>query len=135
MKKLLTILALVAVVTACGHKKNNTTQVEQTDFNLDKEQVAVLYFHSNHRCATCMAVENVTKEALSENYKDSIPFYSIDITDDKNQSIVKDYAVAGQTLLVVKNDKKINLTSNAFMYARSKPEKVKEEIKTTIDSL
>lgn len=135
MKKLLTLLTLIALLSACGQKKSNTNETKQLDLNLDKEKVTVLYFHSNHRCATCMAVENTTKEALAEYYQDSVPFYSIDMTSDEAKDLIAEYKIAVQTLLIVKGDVHKNLTNNAFMYARSNPDKVKKEIKTTIDSL
>ena len=137
MKHILLILALTFAFTACGHKNKAAegTTVAQQEINIDKNQTTVIYFHSNHRCATCMAVENVTKEALKENYKGAIPFFSVDMTLEENKALMKTYSIGVQSLIVVKNDTKIDLTSEAFMYARSKPEKVKGSLKTSIDSL
>lgn len=133
MKKLLSLISLVLILTACGSKGNKTTEAiaSNKSIAIDAAQTTVLYFHSNHRCATCMAVENVAKESLNEN----MPFYSIDITLDENKELVKQYGVAGQTLLIVKGEQKINVTNEAFMYARSQPEKVKAKIQSAIASL
>jgi len=47
----------------------------------------------------------------------------------------EELGVSGQTLLIVSGDIKINITNEAFMYARSKPEKLKQVIKEKIDPL
>lgn len=134
MKQIITTLTLLLLLTACGNKKKNDTTTP-LDISIENGQTAVLYFHSNHRCATCMAVENTTKEAIEENYKDEVPFYSIDITTSEAKALMQQYNIAVQTLLIVKDDKRENITSHAFMYARSKPEKVKENITSILESL
>lgn len=55
--------------------------------------------------------------------------------DKKSKELMKKLKVGGQTLLFVRGEKKVNLTAYAFMNARSKPEKFKAKIKSTIDSL
>jgi thioredoxin-related protein len=137
MKNILLILALTFAFTACGNKNKTADKDTETqqEISIDKSQTTVIYFHSNHRCATCLAVENITKEALKENYKEAIPFFSIDMTLEENKALMKTYSIGVQTLIVVKKDTRIDLTSEAFMYARSKPEKVKGSLKASIDSL
>lgn len=136
MKHILLVLALTFAVTSCGNKNKaaESTANTQQEITIDKNQTTVIYFHSNHRCATCMAVENVTKEAV-DTYKGKVPFYSVDMTLDENKALMKSYNIGVQSLIVVNNDQKLDLTSEAFMYARSKPEKVKDKVKSTIDSL
>ena len=41
----------------------------------------------------------------------------------------------GQRLLIISGNNRIDLTDVAFMYARNNPEKLKAEIKKTIDTL
>lgn len=95
----------------------------------------VYYFHSTARCITCQTVEKVTKEAVKEFYGDKVSFLSVNNDDKTNESLMKKYRVSGQTLLIVKGDKVVNLTNDAFMNARTKPEKLKAKIKSTVDSL
>ena len=97
--------------------------------------VQVYYFHATRRCATCEAVEKVTKETLTENYGAKVPFQSINREEEKENPLVKKYEISGQTLLVVKGDQVVNLTNDAFMYARTSPDKLKAKIKETIDAL
>lgn len=104
------------------------------------EKVEVYYFHNTRRCATCQAVEDVTKSSLKELYpeklkKGELIFQSLDIEEDENEALAKKLNVSGQTLLVVKNGKKKDLTNDAFMYARNSPEKLKEKIKKAIGTI
>ncbi len=97
--------------------------------------VEVYYFHATHRCETCMAVEEVTKEALKQYYGDQVIFKSINSEEDKNNPLIKKYKVSGQTLLVTKGDKSEDLTNFAFMNARTRPDNLKVKIKETVDKM
>lgn len=139
MKSILLVITLALALTACGNKNKSTESAENTtiasqEINIDENQTTVIYFHSNHRCATCMAVENITKEAV-DTYKGKVPFHSVDITLEENKALMSHYKIGGQSLVVVNKDQKIDITNEAFMYARSSPEKVKSRVTTTIDSL
>ena len=108
--------------------------------NITSEKVEVYYFHNTRRCATCQAVEEVTKSSLEDLYpeqfkKGEVTFQSINIEDDDNEALARDLNVSGQTLLVVKSGKKKDLTNDAFMYARSNPDKLKEKIKKAIGTI
>lgn len=97
--------------------------------------VEVYYFHATHRCETCMAVEEVTKEALKQYYGDQIVFKSINSEKDKNNPLIQKYKVSGQTLLITKGNKSEDLTNFAFMNARTRPDNLKAKIKETIDKM
>ncbi len=97
--------------------------------------VEVYYFHATNRCVTCQAVESVTKETLKQFYGDQIVLKSINQDEDKTNPLIKKHKIAGQTLLVLKGDKAVNLTNYAFMNARNNPDKLKEKIKETIDKM
>jgi len=104
------------------------------------EKVKVYYFHNERRCATCNAVEEVTKTALNEYYPEQVKagvvtFQSINIEDDENKSLAKELRISGQTLLIITDGKKKDLTNDAFMYARSNPDKLREKIRKTIGTI
>mgnify|MGYP003807699719 CR=1 FL=1 len=82
-----------------------------------------------------MAIENVTKEALAEMYGNKVNFTSLNLDESEGELKGKELQVSGQTLIIVSENKKINLTNEAFMNARSNPEKLKEVIKANIDPL
>ena len=59
----------------------------------------------------------------------------MNIEDDTNKSIARELNVSGQTLLIVIDGKKNDLTNDAFMYARTNPNKLKEKIQKTIGTI
>ena len=131
MKKILFALILLFTVASCGHK-DKIAETTVAAVNIDKSKSAVIYFHSNHRCATCMAVEDVAKKSVLDT---DVPFYSVDIALESSKALMKEYNIGTQTLLITKGDEQQNHTSSAFMYARSKPEKVVKELQTAIANL
>ena len=131
----LSLLALVTfsllTISCSGRSKKDDKQA--TTSTSDKTEV--YYFHATRRCATCQAVETITKEALQEYYGDQIVFQSLNFEEEQNKAIVDKFQISGQSLLIVKGDKKTDITGNAFMNARTSPEKLKAKIKSVIDPL
>ncbi|PLW95736.1 MAG: hypothetical protein C0591_10435 [Marinilabiliales bacterium] len=140
MKKM-SLLAAIMLFTAswfaCSAqeaKAEDNTKVAATD------KVEVYYFHNTRRCATCEAVEAVTKSALEETYPEqmkngTMTFQSLNVEEESNEPLARELHVSGQTLLIVKDGKQKDLTNDAFMYARSNPDKLKEKIVNTITKL
>lgn len=107
---------------------------------VSSEIVEVYYFHNTRRCATCQAVEEVTIEALNEYYPEqmkagNVSFQSLNLEEDKNEPLAKELQISGQTLLIVKDGKKKDLTNDAFMYATSSPDKLKTKIHKAIGTI
>lgn len=97
--------------------------------------IDVYYFHGTHRCTTCNAVEKVTRETLKQFYGDKLVLQSLNREEAKNSALVKKFQVSGQTLLIVKGDKKVDLTNLAFMNAERSPYRLKAKIRETIDQM
>lgn len=103
-------------------------------------KIEVYYFHYTRRCITCNAVEDVTKKTLAELYpeqqkKHTIVFASVNLDDATSKAVAEKCQAEGQGLILLANGKRIDLTDKGFMYAKSKPEKLKEELKKAIDTL
>lgn len=106
----------------------------------DTKQVDVFYFHFSRRCATCLNLEKVAKESVETLYpeqvkKGEITFQSVDLDEDAGEALGKKYNIEGQTLIVICGDKRVDLTDKGFLYANSKPEKLKEEIKKAVEEV
>jgi len=143
MKKLLSTLSLVlfmGIVTVSAQCCNGVTadisaSSTATCSELQKSgEVKIYYFHFTRRCETCLAVESVTEEAIREYYGDKVSFESINIEKEKENPMVKKYKISGSTLLIVKGSIKEDMTSDAFMNARTNPDKFKSKLKSTIDA-
>lgn len=101
----------------------------------DAENVNVYYFHFSRRCATCMAVESVSQEAVKELYGEKVNFAGYNLDDAAGEKMGKQLNVSGQALLIIKGDTKIDITNEGFMNARSNPDKLKQIIKEKVDPL
>ncbi len=97
--------------------------------------VEVYYFHYTRRCATCNAVEKVSKETVAEFPGNKVTFADFNLDKQEGKAKGKELGVSVQTLLIVAGDKKINITNEGFMNARSNPEKLKAVIKEKIEPL
>lgn len=134
---LLTMLFVGLTVISC----NSTTDTsEKAATTVEKADVMVYYFHYTRRCATCNAVEEVTRLALNEYFKDKvqdgeIAFQSINIEEKEGETTANKLEIAGQALIVLKGEKVTDLTEKAFLYAVSEPEKLKAEVKTAVDAV
>lgn len=98
-------------------------------------KVTVYYFHYSRRCATCNAVEDVSRSLVIDNYGKNVDFEACNLDEDEGASIGEELGVSGQTLLVVGLEKQFDVTSEAFLNARNKPEKLKALLSEKIDHL
>lgn len=117
----------------------NIECISQTSKTVDQPislaKVEAYYFHFSSRCATCKTVEAEAKSSIQNLYGEKVSFQTINLDDDASKTLAEKLNVSGQTLLLVKGDKKINITNEGFMYARSNPEKFKSIIKEKVDGL
>ena len=103
-------------------------------------KVEVYYFHFTRRCVTCQAVETESLKAINQLYpvqakKGLITFKAVNLDEKTSEAIAKKCKAEGQALLVISGSKRFDITDQGFMYAKSNPEKLKAELKKTIDPL
>ena len=122
----------ISINFSCTAQANKDEKSETT---VKAEEVEVFYFHYTRRCATCNAVEDVTKEAIEEYYGDDIFFKSYNLDEADGKEKAEEIGISGQTLMIVSGENKMNITNEGFMNARTNPEKLKQIIKEKIDSL
>jgi hypothetical protein len=132
---LVSIMALMIGTFSCNGQENKRATV-QTQIS---SNVNVYYFHFTRRCATCMAVEENARKAVEALYPDEVKtgeysFTSLNLDEATTKEIAEKLGVGGQSLMVVRGDKKIDITSAAWMAAHD-PEKMKVEIKSGIDKV
>ena len=132
IKLFVAFLFFTGLQTSCSAqsgKENDASKITKAD------KVEVFYFHYTRRCATCNAVESVSKQAVAELYGDKVSFAGYNLDEEAGEVKGKELEVSGQTLLIIAGDTKINITNEGFMNARSNPEKLKAIIKEKIDLL
>lgn len=111
---------------------------QQTSLQVQKESDAIVnvyYFHFNTRCETCRAVEDESKADISMLFGNDVSFNAYNLDNPEGEAKGKELGVNSQTLLVVKDGIKINLTNEGFLYALTDPGKFKEIIEEKIKPL
>ncbi len=140
MKKLISISVIILTIAALsGINAGNPTKNKSVAVS-NSVKVEVFYFHFTRRCVTCQAVETETKNAIASLYpaelkSGKITFRSLNLDEKENLAMAEKCKADGQSLLIISGNNRIDLTDTGFMYAKSKPEKLKSELKKTIDSL
>ncbi len=143
MKKITNITLIVFIICtifSCNDNKTNENSNSDVakNYELKQDVVQVLYFHTTHRCNTCNTVEAVTKKSLEELYSEKmktedIIFKTINMDNNEVEELLNKLDISEQTLLILFNDKKNDLTDKAFLYATTTPGKLKNEIQSVID--
>ena len=106
---------------------------------VEGEKIKVYYFHNTRRCPTCLAIEKETKKVLKEqSYSEAVEngelvFKSYNIENAVNNKLAKELGVTGSALIVIKGEKKIDLTSKGFMYALKQPEKFRKALHNALN--
>lgn len=141
MKRLLFITAaLIIIFSNCsgGKSKNDTYNLREVNRVMAATEIKLLYFHYTRRCVTCLNVEENSKAAFEQLYKEKIErgeanFKSLNLDDEQTQEIAKSLNVKGQALVVVVNGLKSDITASAFLSSKNY-EKIKAEIKKAVDN-
>ena len=95
----------------------------------DDAKIIAYYFHGNARCPTCHKMEQYTKEAIEENFKDELAngllvIKAVNVEKKENEHFVNDYQLYTKALIIshVEDGKEIqhkNLTK-IWEYVRDK---------------
>jgi len=128
------VLILTIFGAACSN--DNESEKDNTQTTVEANEGAhVYYFHNERRCPTCKTVEAESKKAVQELYGEDVKFSVYNIESDAGEQKAEEIGVSGQSLLIVGGDEKIDITGDAFMHAKSNPDKLKQIIKEKIDPL
>jgi cytochrome oxidase Cu insertion factor (SCO1/SenC/PrrC family) len=129
------IIATIATLTialnlSCTSQSNKNKEVTQT---AESGEVSVYYFHYTRRCATCNAVENISKSTVQELYGEKVTFSSYNLDEETGEEKGKELEISGQSLIIVAGKEKIDITNEAFLFAKTQPDQLKSTIKESID--
>jgi hypothetical protein len=108
---------LMLLFTACNSEAQNGNQSQST---AKVSRIEIIQFHSEHRCMTCLKIEELTKETLTEY--SSIPFSLVNVDDKQNAKKAAQFEAAGTALFLYNpsTGEKKDLTDFAFMNARNR---------------
>lgn len=105
-------------------------------------KLKIVYFHAEHRCPTCLSIEDNTNKTLSTYFSQQlksgeITFVSLDVSEKKNEQMVEKYEADGSSLFLTnvtgKKEQTTDFTNFAFSYSRNQPEKFIAGLKAEIE--
>lgn len=111
-------------------------------FGQKTTRLSIVYFHAEHRCPTCISIEENTKKTLDTYFaaqlKDgTIKLQVLDVSDDKNIKLVEKYQADGSGLFLTrldgKKEKTTDFTNFAFSYSRNQADKFISGLKAEIE--
>ena len=140
MKNIRLFLASALLIPLLSCNAQTTKNEPKVSDSNASDKIEAYYFHFTARCTTCKTIEANAKADLESLYPSQvkqglITFQSLNLDEESTRAIAQKLGVTGQTLLLVKGDQKINLTTEGFMYAVVKPDKFKEIINEKVDGL
>lgn len=126
-------VSLLAIFSCRTGDPNNTGTFEE-----DADYIQIVLFHLEQRCGSCDAVELETRHLLEEEYLNEmreglLKFISLNFQTDNGKKAARLLRASGQTLFVVKGDSIEDLTSPAFMFAQTHPDRYIAALRETLD--
>lgn len=120
----LAMLFLVGVLVSC--QGNAQTEKVAAASTSGIKQLEVLYFHSEHRCKTCLEIEKNTKAVLDNHFAKEVKSGKIvlktyNVDDKANLKVCQKFDAFGSSLFLNKiaggKEEQKNLTDFAFTNA------------------
>lgn len=110
------VLSLALAQHACSSNEKSSEDASGSNISAEKgniqhpgaatgHQVIVYYFHGKFRCSTCRRIEQLTREAVSENFGDAIgtgalQIKVINVEEPQNSHFSKDYQLFTRSVVV-----------------------------------
>lgn len=136
MKKVLLMLILFVGIASCSVFMNAAQTKKPA-----KDRVEIIYFHGKQRCATCMAIERLTKEVISKSFakevrNGTLVLKVVDISTRTGEALADKYEMSWSSLFVNKwkggRETRSNLTQFAFGNAKNNPSAFKKGLENKI---
>lgn len=115
-----------------GHRESSAEFVQHTD------KVQIVMFHLAQRCESCNAVERETRSLIEKEFAADLEsgklcFVPLDFQSESGKKAADLLRATGQTLFIVRGDSISDLTSAAFMFAQTHPERYRNALKAELD--
>lgn len=111
-----TVFFLAFTQYACSKDEKSSVDSAKSNISAEKpnvqltgqatgHQVIVYYFHGNFRCATCRRIEQLTREAVSENFgaelsAGALEMRVINVEEPENSHFSNDYKLFTRSVVV-----------------------------------
>lgn len=135
MKRGIFFIFLAIIATCCQPSTSPQTKITE------KEGVNILYFHGEHHCKTCEAIEKNTQIVINQYFTQEVSegklsFQIIDFSKSENEAIADSYQIAWDALLIVSKQGEqkevIDLTNFAVTHALGQPQQFQKHLQEVI---
>ncbi len=136
MKKILFISLMSLILAACGTGQAGETR-EATGLEvLEKAKVTVFYFHGKQRCVTCVTLQEVTQQAVAENFSGNsdVQFLEVDVSESENKALADKYEIVFSSLVIATPEAHKDITQEAFDLVMTEPNVLKSLIAQEVDA-
>lgn len=137
MKKVIFLLTTLFLFSCSDSIDKNEALVNTKP---TKNYVAVYDFHTDHRCESCLIIEQLTKETLNESFPNqledsTIVFSLINVDSPENQKIAEEYEAFGTALMITvfKDGEEDILDLTEWAFDAIHGEDFKNELKKELD--
>lgn len=132
MKQFFLVVVSLVLLTACGRKADNTGSSTTDEITAE---VKVYYFHGPQRCKSCLAIEEIARKVVAENFTDptKVQFVEVELGDKTFSELIDKYEIAWSSLVIEKGVLYTNMTDKGFAMALSDPEGLKSAIQDEIN--
>lgn len=127
-------ISLIVAVLSAGSCTNRDRATDETKYK-PQTPVEVIFFHTNYRCESCEAIKSETAKIIREIYGNKVHFTIYNLDEKSGRGPADQLGIRQQTLLVISEGKQSDITAIASLYALANPEKYREKLKETIDSM
>lgn len=138
MKKYVVIAFFVSVFSflACAGGASKPSNPSKAG----SSATTVYYFHGAQRCPTCLAIESETRKVLDTKFQQQmkegkIVLKIVDLSKKENEKLAEKYEVAWSSLIIDNGKTIVNLTGDAFSYARNEPQVFEKKLTETLHKM
>lgn len=109
------VLLLMVIFALCSFFYE-LSHAADTSSHQNKKEITVIayYFHGNFRCPTCLAIEQLSRQAIEKNFQSQLKdgtlmFLPINADEPENRHFIEDYQLVTRSLVIskVQNGKQI----------------------------
>jgi hypothetical protein len=136
MKKILFISLISLILAACGTGQAGETRQATGLEVLDNAQVTVFYFHGKQRCVTCVTLQEVTQQAVAENFlgNSGVQFLEVDVSESENKALADKYEIVFSSLVIATSEAHKDITQEAFDLVMTEPNVLKSLIAQEVNA-
>lgn len=129
MKQFSIITILIFLLAGCSQSTGSDQDVQATLASNDAK-VTVYYFYGQMRCVTCISLQEVTQEAIAENFANNkdVAFHEIDFSKRANDALAEKYEIVFSSLIIANEKDYKDITPEAFAMVMGEPAKLKDFI-------